>query len=103
MWQSPIGCLVCTSLLSAILLSSQRPLCGQDAKRQHGEIDSELLIVGGTESGCAAAIQAARMGVRSIVLVSDTKWLGGQFSTEALVAIDESADGIGIRHAIRVV
>lgn len=37
----------------------------------------DLLVVGGTESGCAAAVQAARMGVSSIVLVNDIDWLGG--------------------------
>ena len=37
-----------------------------------GVYDTDLLIVGGTESGCAAAIQAARMGVESVTIVSDT-------------------------------
>jgi hypothetical protein len=53
-------------------------------------LTTDLLIVGGTESGCAAAVQAARMGVRSIVLVNDIDWLGGQFTAEALGAIDEN-------------
>ncbi len=53
-------------------------------------LEVDLLIVGGTESGCAAAVQAARMGVERIVLVNDIEWLGGQFSAEALVAIDEN-------------
>ena len=33
------------------------------------EVQTDLLIVGGTESGWAAAIQAARMGVASITIV----------------------------------
>jgi len=53
-------------------------------------IQADLLVVGGTESGCAAAVQAARMGVKRIVLVNDIEWLGGQFSAEALGAIDEN-------------
>ncbi len=53
------------------------------------KIQADLLVVGGTESGWAAAIQAARMGVGKIVLVNDIAWLGGQFTAEALVAIDE--------------
>ena len=53
-------------------------------------IQADLLIVGGTESGCAAAIQAARMGVKKIVLVNDIEWVGGQFSAEGLGAIDEN-------------
>ena len=35
------------------------------------EVQTDLLIVGGTESGWAAAIQAARMGVASITIVHD--------------------------------
>ncbi|MCC9604729.1 FAD-dependent oxidoreductase [Blastopirellula sp. JC732] len=53
-------------------------------------LEADLLIVGGTESGCAAAVQAARMGIERIVLVNDIEWLGGQFSAEALGAIDEN-------------
>lgn len=49
----------------------------------------DLLIVGGTEAGCAAAVQAARSGIKNIVLVNDIDWLGGQFSAEAVGAIDE--------------
>ena len=52
--------------------------------------DVDLLVVGGTESGWAAAIQAARQGVDSIALVNDIEWLGGQFSAEAVGAIDEN-------------
>lgn len=53
-------------------------------------VQADLLVVGGTESGCAAAVQAARMGVKRIVLVNDIQWLGGQFSAEGLGAIDEN-------------
>ncbi len=62
--------------------------------------DADILIVGGTESGCAAAVQAARMGVRRIVLVNDIEWLGGQFSAEALVAIDENRGPAGYDHTV---
>ena len=58
-------------------------------------MEVDLLIVGGTESGCAAAIQAARMGIESIAIVNDTEWLGGQFSSEALAAIDENRGPAG--------
>lgn len=52
-------------------------------------LETDLLIVGGNESGCAAAIQAARLGVRKIVLVNDIDWLGGQFSAEGVGCMDE--------------
>lgn len=52
-------------------------------------METDLLIVGGDESGCAAAVQAARLGVRRIVLVNDIDWLGGQFCTQGIGPIDE--------------
>jgi hypothetical protein len=52
-------------------------------------LTADLLIVGGNESACAAAVQAARLGIARIVLVSDAYWLGGQFSSEAVGAVDE--------------
>jgi len=61
---------------------------------------TDLLIVGGTESGVAAAIQAARMGVKSITIINDTEWLGGQFSSEALASIDENRGPDGYGHGV---
>ncbi|MEI6712386.1 MAG: FAD-dependent oxidoreductase [Verrucomicrobiota bacterium] len=52
-------------------------------------IEADLLIVGGNESACAAAVQAARLGVKRIVLVNDIQWLGGQFSAEGVGCPDE--------------
>ena len=52
-------------------------------------IEADLLIVGGNESACAAAVQAARLGVKRIVLVNDIEWLGGQFSAEGVGCLDE--------------
>lgn len=51
---------------------------------------TDLLIVGGTESGWAAAIQAARLGVKSVTLVLDGTWLGGQYTEQALACVDEN-------------
>lgn len=52
-------------------------------------MEADLLIVGGNESACAAAVQAARLGVQRIVLVNDIDWLGGQFSAEGVGCVDE--------------
>lgn len=57
-------------------------------------VDVDLLIVGGTESGWAAAIQAARMGVKRIAIVHDGQWLGGQYTEQALACVDENK-GVG--------
>lgn len=75
------------AIAGAIALS---PLKASVTAADTRSVEVDLLIVGGTESGCAAAVQAARMGVRSIALVNDIDWLGGQFSGEALGAIDEN-------------
>lgn len=53
------------------------------------QIETDLLIVGGNESACAAAVQAARLGIKRTVLVNDIAWLGGQFSSEGVGCIDE--------------
>ncbi len=52
-------------------------------------IETDLLIVGADESGCAAAVQAARLGVKHIVLTNDIQWLGGQFCTQGIGPMDE--------------
>jgi hypothetical protein len=52
-------------------------------------LEADLLIVGGNESACAAAVQAARLGVKKIVLVNDIDWFGGQFSAEGVGCLDE--------------
>ena len=77
--------------LTRCVLTGLCVLCSSDpVSAAERVVEADLLVVGGTESGCAAAVQAARMGVRRIVLVNDIEWLGGQFSAEALGAIDEN-------------
>ena len=53
-------------------------------------LQTDLLIVGATESGWAAAIQAARQGVKSITIVHDGEWYGGQYTEQALACVDEN-------------
>lgn len=53
------------------------------------EVACDLLVVGGNESAVAAAVQACRLGVKRVILVSDIQWLGGQFSSEGVGALDE--------------
>jgi hypothetical protein len=58
------------------------------------DVSTDLLVVGGTESGWAAAVQAARLGIRSVTIVHDGDWLGGQFTEQALACVDENK-GVG--------
>jgi len=62
---------------------------GLAAPAMAATLDCDLLIVGGNESACAAAVQAARLGVPKVVLVNDIDWLGGQFSAEGVGVVDE--------------
>lgn len=67
------------------------------AKSEIETIETDLLVVGATESGWAAAIQAARVDVESIVIVHDGEWFGGQFTEQALACVDENKgmDNVG--------
>ena len=47
----------------------------------------DVLVVGGGASGTAAGIQAARMGVHTIVL-EETPWLGGMLTSAGVSCVD---------------
>lgn len=51
------------------------------------ELFTDVLVVGGGTGGTAAAIQAARRGVRTI-LVSEFPWLGGMLTSAGVAAPD---------------
>ena len=48
---------------------------------------TDVIIVGGGASGTMAAIQASRLGVKSIIL-EETEWLGGMLTSAGVSAID---------------
>ena len=48
---------------------------------------TDILIIGGTTSGTAAAIQAARRGIQ-VILVSEFEWLGGMLTSAGVAAPD---------------
>ena len=51
------------------------------------EMKTDVLIVGGSLGGVAAAFAAARMG-RNVILTEETDWIGGQATTQG-VPLDE--------------
>ena len=74
-----------------------------------GEIECEVLIVGGGTGGVAATLAAARHGRRTCLL-EETDWLGGQLTSQGVSALDEhdlietfggTASYNGLRRAIR--
>lgn len=69
-------------LFSALLLSVEGAVFAT------GNVnDVQLLIIGGGASGTTAAIQAARMGVKTL-LIEETDWLGGMLTSAGVSAID---------------
>lgn len=46
-------------------------------------IRTDVAVIGGGLGGCAAAIAAARLG-RRVVLTEETRWIGGQLTSQAI-------------------
>jgi hypothetical protein len=51
-------------------------------------IACDVLVIGGGTGGVAAALAAARAGC-GVCLVEETDWLGGQFTSQGVAALDE--------------
>ena len=50
----------------------------------------EVIVAGAGTGGVGAAVQAARMG-RSVLLVEETDWIGGQMNAAAVTSMDEGS------------
>lgn len=66
----------------------------------HGKIAPEydVIVAGAGTGGCAAALQAARMGAR-VLLLEETDWIGGQMSCAAVTTMDE--DSVWMKFPVR--
>jgi len=51
--------------------------------------DYDVIVAGAGTGGWAAAVQAARLGVR-VLLLEETDWIGGQMSAAAVTTMDEA-------------
>lgn len=51
------------------------------------EIETEVLVIGGTTSGISAGIQSARLGSETLI-IEETGWLGGMITAAGVSAID---------------
>jgi len=47
------------------------------------ERSADIVIIGGSTGGCAAAMAAARMG-RTVLMLEDSEWIGGQLTSQAV-------------------
>jgi len=68
------------TLLTSLLVLITFTLTAQNIK-------TDVLIIGGGASGTMAGIQAARMGV-STVIFEETQWLGGMLTSAGVSAVD---------------
>ena len=53
------------------------------AAAKSAELDCDIAILGGSVGGCAAALAAARNGLR-VVLTEECHWIGGQLTSQAV-------------------
>ena len=67
-----------TFLFSFQLTQSQRPV---------ENLQTDVLVIGGTASGISAGIQSARLGVNTLV-IEETPWLGGMLTSAGVPAFD---------------
>jgi FAD dependent oxidoreductase len=74
------------------------------------QLDYDILVVGGSFGGCAAALAAATDG-HSVCLIESSGWLGGQYSAQGVTKPDETvytptvgstATYRAFQHAVRV-
>ena len=63
------------------------------AEENRPVVECDVLVVGGGTGGVAAALAALRRG-RSVCMVEETDWLGGQMTSQGVAALDEH-DEIG--------
>jgi len=54
---------------------------------RQARLSTEVLVVGGGTAGVCAALQAARLGAK-VVLVEETPWLGGMLTAAGVSAVD---------------
>ncbi|WP_137792071.1 FAD-dependent oxidoreductase [Bacillus sp. E(2018)] len=48
-----------------------------------GEKSADIVIIGGSTGGCAAALSACKMGYK-VIMTEETKWIGGQLTSQAV-------------------
>ncbi|HSU68996.1 MAG TPA: FAD-dependent oxidoreductase, partial [Tepidisphaeraceae bacterium] len=66
--------------------ASAKPLEAVDAAQLKGEYD--VVVAGAGTGGIGAAVQAARMG-RSVLILDETDWVGGQMCAAGVTSMDE--------------
>jgi hypothetical protein len=78
-----------SSLRAQSAPATDRNAGGSARKTPARELAADLAIIGGGLGGCAAALAAARNGLR-VIMTEETDWIGGQLTSQA-VPPDENA------------
>jgi FAD dependent oxidoreductase len=63
--------------------NSGSALTSQATKTPFKELSADLVVIGGGLGGCAAALSAARNGLR-VIMTEETDWIGGQLTAQAV-------------------
>src|SRR5262245_38369141 len=53
------------------------------------ELKCDVLVVGGSLGGVAAAMRAAEMGA-DVILIEESEWIGGQLTSQGVCTPDEN-------------
>lgn len=71
--------------LPALMSAQSSPSTAPSARNKipAKEFRADLVIIGGGLGGCAAALAAARNGLR-VILTEETDWIGGQLTSQAV-------------------
>jgi hypothetical protein len=71
------------TLAAAVPLSAWKRALAAQAQEKAREWAADVVIIGGGLGGCAAALAAARAGLR-VILTEETDWVGGQVTAQAV-------------------
>ncbi len=79
--------LAAASAVAALAPRTMAQAAGGPSPGKSRELKTDILIVGASLGGVAAALAALRMG-RTVILTEETRWIGGQATTQG-VPLDE--------------
>ena len=80
-----VGLAIPAAVTAPIFVSAQTisPSALSVKKIPAKELKADLVIIGGSLGGCAAALAAARNGLR-VIMTEETDWIGGQLTSQAV-------------------
>ncbi|MGB9624091.1 MAG: FAD-dependent oxidoreductase [Phycisphaerae bacterium] len=80
---APVILAGCSQDRTALAAAAPEAPAAGPATRPAREMHADLVILGGGVGGCAAALAAARHGLR-VILTEETDWIGGQLTSQAV-------------------